>query len=304
MVHKYTYKDLTWIDLISPTVSEVREIMEQYKIDTKVGEELLTPSLKPKINMYPNYMYLILHFPAFRHTHKGEINQEVDFVLGKNFLITAHYDTIDPLHKFAKVFEVNSVLDKSDIGEHAGFIFYYMIKKLYRALSHELDFISDRLKIVEDRIFMGNEKSMVIELSKIARELLQFKQALDLHDEVLHSFETASRKFFGNDFEYYAESIFGAYSRIHSGIRSNIDTLHELRATNDSLLSSKQSEVMKNIAIVSFIALPLSLVAGLFGMNTRYTPLVDDARGFFMIVGIMTALAIIMLAYFHHRRWL
>lgn len=304
MISKYVHRGLTWIDLTSPTTSEVKEIMTTYGVNSLVGEDLLMPSLKPKIDLYRDYIYLILHFPAFRHTHSTETNQEIDFVIGKNFIITTHYDTIDPLHKFSKIFEVESILDKSDIGDHAGFIFYFMIKKLYKSLNHELDFIEDKLKIVEDRIFMGKEKQMVLELSKISRELLQFKQSLDLHDEVLSSFEIASTKFFGKDFDYHVRSILGAYSRVNAGIRSNIDTLYELRATNDSLLSTKQGEVMKNIAIVSFIALPLSLVASIFGMNTMFTPFVADQNGFFVILGMMLALAIIMISYFKHKNWI
>ena len=304
MITNYKYRNLIWVDISNPTTPEVKEVIEKYKINSLVGEDLLSPSLKPKIDFYNDYIYLILHFPAFRHTHNTETNQEVDFVIGKNFLITTHYDTIDPLHKFSKIFEVNSILDKSNFGDHAGFIFYYMIQKLYKALNHELDFISDKRKLIEERVFNGNEKKMVFELSKISRELLQFKQSLALHDEVLSSFEIASEKFFGKDYGYFTRSIIGSYERVNACVRSNIDTLNELRATNDSLLSTKQNEIMKNIAIISFIFFPLSLVASVFGMNTDNLPFVGNDNDFSIILLIMFSLSIVMFSYFKVRKWI
>jgi len=304
MITRHTHKDLVWVDLTSPSLDEVKEVMATYKLDPLVAEELITPSLKPKVDLYKDYIYLILHFPAIYHSHGKNSNQEIDFVVGKNFLLTAHYDTIDPLHKFSKIFEVNAILDKYEFGEHAGFIFFHLIKKMYKSLTHELDYVSDRLKVIENRIFTGNERQMVFELSKVARELLQFKQALSLHDEVLASFELATRKFFGTDFDYYIQAILGAYSRVQSAIESNTDTLDELRSTNDSLLSTKQNETMRVLALVSFLMLPLSLIAGVFGMNTLVTPLVTNQNGFYEVLGLMLLVTISMFAYFKYKKWL
>jgi magnesium transporter len=304
MIKEYKNKELTWIDLTSPSLEEVRTLMGRYALDPRVAEDLMTPSLKPKVDLYKDYIYLILHFPALHHSHGDDQNQEIDFVIGKNFLITTHYDSIDALHKFGKVFEVNTILEKESLGDHAGFIFFHMIKKLYKSLTHELDYVTDRLKIIENRIFLGNERQMVFELSKVAREILQFKQSLSLHDEVLASLELAVRKFFGEDFNYYIQAILGSYSRVQSAIEANTDTLNELRATNDSLLSTKQNETMQVLALISFIMLPLSLIAGVFGMNTTITPIVGSPYGFFEIIGIMIGITILMFTYFKHKNWL
>lgn len=304
MISTYTHKDLRWVDLSTPTIDEVRTVMAEYGIVPHVAEELLSPSLKPKVDLYPNYIYLILHFPAIHHSHGKQANQEVDFIIGRDFIITARYDAIDPLHKFAKVFAVHSILDREDIGDHAGFIFFYMIKKLYKSLNHELDYLADRLKIIENSIFSGNEKRMVFELSKVSRELIQFKQSLSLHDEVLGSFELAAKKFFGQEFEYNLKAMLGDYFRVRTAIDSNIDTLDELRATNDSLLSTKQNEIIKVLAIVSFLILPLSLIASVFGMNTDMAPVANSQNGFYKILLLMIITALATFTFFKIKKWL
>ena len=305
MITRYQHKNVTWVDLESPTSDEVREIMRKYHIHPIVAEELLHPTLKPRVEFYENnFIYLILHFPAFKHTHATQQNQEVDFIIGHNFIITTHYDTIDPLHKFSKVFEVDSILDKSGIGNHAGYIIYFMIKKLYGALEHELEYITDALKEIEDQVLKGREKEMVIELSGISRDLLSFKQAVSPHGDVLASFDPAGRQFFGNNFQHYLKNIVSEYYRVQNGIEANLDSLRELRETNNSLLSTKQNEIMKVLTIMAFITFPLSLIASIFGMNTRFLPIVGLPYDFWIIIGIMTVALISFFTFFKYRHWL
>ncbi len=305
MVSRYTHKSVTWVDVETPTKEEVRKLMAEFSIHPLVAEELLLPTVKPKVELYNDqFIYLILHFPAFRHTHGAGTDQEVDFIIGRNFIITTRYDTIDPLHKFSKIFEVNSILDRSDIGEHAGFVFFYMIKKLYKALEHELEYISDRLHATEEHIFKGMEKEMVIELSNISRELLAFKQAVALHREVLESFEIAARSFFGDDYAFHTRAILGEFHRINAGILAQLDWLVELRETNNSLLTTKQNEVMKILTIMAFVTFPLSLLASIFGMQTTYLPFVGHPNDFWIIIGVMGIAMFFFFLFFKYKKWL
>ncbi len=304
MINKYTYKDLEWLDLESPTQEEVREVMERYDLNISTVEELLLPSLKPKAELYKNFIYLVLHFPALKHTHGKRMNQEVDFIIGKNFLITTRYDTIDPIHKFSKVFEVNAVLEKEDLGVHAGFLFYYIIRKLYRSLAHELDFIHDSLEEVQDNIFKGQEKAMVYELSTISRNLTSFIQATSGHREVLKSFENASHTFFGQEFGFYASAISDEYYKVSSTVENDRVLLHEVRETNNSLLTTKQNEVIKALTIISLIVFPLTLFATIFAMATEYKPIVGMRFDFWIIIGIMAVFTVCMLAMFRYKKWL
>jgi len=277
--------------------------MKEFDIHPVVAQELLSPTIRPRVDLYENAVYLILHFPVFEHKHGGEETQEVNFIIGKNFLITTHYDMIDPLHEFSKVFEVSSIIDKSNMGDHAGFLFFYLIKELYKSLANELDGINNSLEKIEDQIFQGREKEMVEEISKINMDLLNFKQSIRLHKDILSSLEIAGVKFFGDKFAYYLSAITGEYYKIASQLEGNKETMAELRETNDSLLSTKQNEVMKILTVLAFITFPLSLVASIFGMNTISTPIVGNVGDFWFVVGIMAVGTMGMFIYFKHKKW-
>ncbi|MCH8889059.1 hypothetical protein IID26_01380 [Patescibacteria group bacterium] len=305
MINRYRHRNLTWVDMENPTNEEIRLIMDEFDLNPLVADELTSPTLKPKVDFYKEYIYLILHFPAIRHTHsEGRQNQEVDFIIGKKFIITVHYDTIDPLHKFSKVFEVNSILDRSDMGNHAGYLFFYMIKKLYGAIEHELSFIRDKQVEIENEIFDGREKIMVLAISHLSRNLLDFKQAISVHRGVLESFEKAGNQFFGVDFTHHLRTIMSEYYKVHNEIDELLGSVGELRETNNSLLSTKQNEIMKTLTIMAFVTFPLSLIAAIFGMNTQTLPLIGMENDFWIIIGIMSFTMLLLFTFFKYKNWL
>lgn len=308
MVRRATYKAVTWVDLENPTQSEVRALMDEFAIEPIVADELLSPTLRPKVDVHEKFIYLILHFPIAHAGHVGDMDhkktQEVDFIIGKHFLITTHYDSIDALHDFSKIFEVNSILDKTKMGIHAGYVFYYMIQHFYRQLHNHVETIRDAMNDAEQQTFAGNEHAMVKELSILNRMLLTYKSALTTHHNVLQSFEQAGTEFFGNGFVYHLRGIVGEYFKVSQALESTKEYLHELRSTNDSLLFTKQNEIMKNLTIMSLITFPLSLVAAIFGMNTVHTPLIGTSNDFFIITLSMLVLVVCMFIFFKKKRWI
>lgn len=303
MLSRYAYRNLAWVDLESPTRDEILRVIHEFNIEPLVAEELLLPSAKPRVELHPQYLYLVMHFPALRHTHRNK-EQEVDFIVGKDFIITTRYEMIDPLHKFSKIFEVNSVLETSPLGDHAGYIFAAMLQKLYKAVDHELEYIRHDLSFVEDNVFSGEEAPMVSAISRVARDLLNLRQTIEPHREVLHSLEHDGGAFFGEAFLPNLRSLEDAYFRVHNHTMRLTESLHELRETNNSLLTTKQNETMRVFTIMAFLTFPLSLFVAIFSIDTVHNPIRGLPYDFWIITGLVVALGIGMLAYFRHKKWI
>ncbi len=302
MHSRYEQNGIVWIDLESPNRDEVQDIVDEFKIAPVVAEELLLPATKPRAEFYGEYVYLVLHFPALRHSHKNR-EQEIDFIVGKNFIITTHYDTIDPLHKFSKVFEVHSMLDKHT-GTHAGYILFSLLKKLYQAVEHEVEFVRHDLSVIEEHIFSGHEVDMVEAISRAARDLLNLRQVIEPHREVLREFDAGGVALFGEDFSPYLRAISNEYYRVHNHIMRATESLHELRETNNSLLTTKQNETMKVFTIMAFTTFPLTLIVTTFSMNTVYNPILGRPHDFWIIIGIMATTTLCMFIFFKRKKWL
>jgi magnesium transporter len=303
MISKYTYKGLTWVDIESPTEEEVLHVAEEYGIPSMVGEEMYTHNFQSKVDAYPSFIYLVLHFPHIPHAGGNSSEQEIDFVLGDKFIITTRYEPNDALHEFAKTFEVDAILEKRMDVDHAGFLFYHLIKTLYAHSRYQLNEVNLLLKEAEKKIFEGKEGEMVATISNINRTLLDFRQALRFHKEVLDSFEVSAKQFFGEKFGYYISIIISEYNKTQAILDSHKEILNDLRNTNDSLLASKTNETIKILTIITFLISPVSVIASIFTMNTNFH-LINTQGQLYGVLCAMLATSSVVFIYFKKRKWL
>lgn len=271
MLKQFKYKNLVWIDLEAPTGEEIRQLSETYQIHPLVQAELERPSERSKVDVYKDLIYLVLRFP--RVTSNGSTNEgngsndaeEVDFVLGKNFIITTHYELINPLNDFASIFQNDFMLKKNHEHVHPGIIFYYMLKEIYAAIELRLTAISRQLKGVEEQVFSGQERAAVRVISDINRKLLDCQRTVRAHHEILASLQIAAADLYEPKFQYYLQAIAGDERLIWKTIQNTLETFDNLRTANESLLSIKTNETMKLLTVIAFIFLPLNLVAQMYG---------------------------------------
>ncbi|MEO5646236.1 MAG: CorA family divalent cation transporter [Candidatus Paceibacterota bacterium] len=305
MISRYAYHGLTWVDLESPSREEILHISEEFGLSKLVEEEMFSSTLRSKVDLYDEFIYLILHFPVFNKKNKLRNDQELDFIIGKNFIVTVRYELIDPITEFAALFENVEKLDQNKRISDAGIMFMEMMKQLYKASAIELEEITSRIPEIEHQIFNDKEEKMVRIISQTNRKLLDFKQAIRFHKDILHSYETASKRFFGDSYVYYAELITSEFNKVNSVLEGHHDLLKELQLTNDSLLSAKSNEILRTFTILTFVMLPLTLITGIFGMNTVANLIfIRTIHDFYIVVGAMVLTGLCMFIYFRAKKWI
>ncbi len=307
MIYTHSYSGIVWLDMESPSDDEVSGLVKRYGLHPLVGEELKRSSALAKVDFFKDYTLVVLTVPV-RIKKNGQnqiVDREIDFVIGKNFLITSRTETIEQLEYFGKIFETNSVLNKNEKIEHAGFLFYYMVKKIYAGMVEDLENIKDALTNAETRIYGGDERKMVEVLSNLSRELIDIKQTARMHHDIWEEMVAHDHaNIFGDSFGSYIHDIRDEFSIIHELIVNVRELLADLRETNDSLLNSKQNEIMKVLTMVSFIFSPLIFIAALFTIPATSVPLIGTSWGWGLILAIMVILAGFIWWYFKKHRWL
>ena len=305
MISRYTHHGLTWVDLENPTTIEISHLVEEFSIPTPVGEDMSNFSLRSKVDLYPNLIYLIMHFPIASKSNQENTEQEVDFIIAKDFIITVRYELIDSVHEFSKFFEVNTMLEREPMTVHGGYIFMQMMREFYKHALLELEDITKTIRAIEKAIFTNHETSVVKSISQTSRRLLDFKQALRFHKGILASYESASKRLFGTDYVYYAEVIVSEFNKVSSVLENHRDILSELQDTNNSLLSTKQNEILKTFTIMTFVMVPMTIITGVFGMNiANGGTLIRSMRDFYFVIGVMVLTGLVMFIYFKVRKWI
>lgn len=303
MISRYTFEGLTWIDLESPTREEVTNIAEEYELHPVIAGELLFPSERAKADLYDGSIYLILHFPVF-DKETGKIRDiEVDFILTKDTIITSHYELVDPLHDFAKLFEIGDYLGSTAPTPHAGFLFYFALTELYKHTLYVLESVNRDIRDIEKHIFEGKEAQMVAKLSETNRTLIDIRQALRYHKDTLSSLTHGCKKLYGEEFTYYTNALEGSFNNIEQIATEDRHMLRDLRETNDSLLSTKTNSVIRKLTAVNIIVLPLGFIAWVFAMDSQALSLDDPRKLMFVFTG-MALIAASLSIYFLKKKWL
>jgi magnesium transporter len=273
-----------------------------------VGEELKSSTSLAKVEFYDEYVLIVLTLPTrIRHGNNYEIvDREIDFVIGKNFLITARNDTIEQVEYFARIFDANSILNKDEKIEHAGFLFYYIVRRIYAGLIEDLENIKDSLISSETKIFAGDERKMVEALSNLSRELIDIKQTARMHREIWDDMlSTESGKaIFGDKFNSYIRNIRDEFNSIHDLITNTRELLADLRETNDSLLNAKQNEIIKVLTLVAFVFYPITFIAAIFTIPAVSVPIVSSPNGWWIIFLLMVAVTVGIWRFFKVKKWI
>lgn len=304
MITTHKYKNLTWTDIESPAVEDIKILMPRYNIPPIVADELLKPTLRPKADIYEHIVYLILHFPIYDISRKVSEPCEVDFILGKDFIITAHYRSIIPLHELMKTFEVGVLLGKNHFAKSPGRLIFLITKKLYDYALRQLEHIHAKISEIEERMFTGQEKEMVKEISYVQRDVLEFQRAIHAHDSVLKSLYEAGEKITGKDFTHYLNSMISELARVENLLENSKETIELLRDTNDSILSSRTNEIMKTLTVMAFVTFPAMFLGTLLSMNTNWLPIVGLPGDFFIVLLLMIAGAFTAFSFFKRKRWI
>jgi magnesium transporter len=305
MLTRHTRKGITWIDMESPTRQELQDVVSEFGIDARIEEEIISPTPYPLVVTSERYLYLILHFPT-TDPRGGAKNQEIDFIVGKDFIITARYEVIDSIHNLHKVFEAEELLGLPEKQADAEGLLERVMRHLYAALREETEQIARMLERIENDIFTGKERETVQNLSKVSRILLRFDTTLARHGDPLSVFlsELATPAYFGKSFNEHIAHVEAERAHAASLVASYRAVTNELRKTNDSLLSTKQNDIVTRLTIMAFATFPLTVITGLFGMNTDTIPFIHSPFAFYIVLGIMIGSVLLFVTYFRFRKWL
>jgi len=307
MKYTQTYHNTPWIDLHKPTRDEIYEIIQTYQLDSSIANELTSTRSKDTVELFDTALLITFHFPAFQHTHaKGAYFQKITFIITERAIITVRYDTIDALHKFAKMIETATILRRGQELEHGpSQLFFALMKKLYKSIFHEIEYIENWIDRIEQNIFNGNERNMVYEISNANARLLNIKKSIHLHNDLYESITQGGTHLFGTSFRNGITDIQKEYKKLNQTITTTLEQIDEYRNTNNSLLSTKRNETMQTLTVLANIAFPVTVVASIFSMNTKQSmPILGHQNDFWIILTLMATIILLLSVIFKYKEWI
>jgi magnesium transporter len=302
-VSELSAEGLTWVHGDRPGALEVTYLAERFGFHELDIEDVLSKRQRPKIDEYPGYLFLVLHFPFYDKSVRRLNAAELDIFLGPDFVITLPNVELLPVTYLFRRSEDDLDLRQDLFSNGSGYLLYHVLDDLFDYCFPILDKIGAKLDQIEPSIFGERSEDVVRDISNAKQEIIAYRKIIKPERATLRMLERSTERFLPVDLELYFDDIVDAAERIWDLLDNYKEVIEGLESTNESFISHKQQYRLQLLTVVTVILLPLTLIASIFGMNVR-VPGEGEATPFWVIVGILVAVGLALLALFRWRRWL
>lgn len=299
---------IRWLNIANAGKDELEYLLrfKQYDFDF---HELRASSAKvkaerPMVEKRDKYFFFILHFPVFSGNEIEAV--EVDFFISHELLITLHNGKIGALNDFFNTMKKDGGAALANDLSSSSILLYELLKKLILACYEILDQNSAKINEAERIIFSRQQKKAVSRILELKRNIINIRRIVMNYKNILKKImEMKSGIVSANRLKLFYLYLIDQTKRIWEFSESQKETIEALSDTNESLLNYSINDIIKTLTIFSVIILPLSFIAGVFGMNTvDGMPFVNNPYGFWIILGVMATASLGMLLFFIRKKWL
>jgi magnesium transporter len=293
---------LTWVHAERPGALEVSLLAERFGFHELDIEDVLSKRQRPKIDEYPEYIFVVLHFPFYDKTVRRLNAAELDVFLGPDFVITLPNVELLPVTYLFRRCEDDEELRGDLFSKGSGYLLYHILDDLFDYCFPILDKIGAKLDSIEPAIFEERSEDVVRDISNAKQELIAYRKIIKPERATLRLLERSTQRFLPEELEVYFDDIVDASERIWDLLDNYKEVIESLESTNESFIVHKQQYRLQLLTVVTVILLPLTLLASVFGMNVR-VPGEGDMAAFWLILVIMLVLGAGLITLFRWRRW-
>jgi magnesium transporter len=264
------YGGLRWINIERPSTVDRAWLEEHFEFHPLDYEDVLSRNQRPKIDEYPDYLFIVLHFPVFDKM-VGRLNAaELDIFIGPDYIITLPNSPLPPVEYLFERCRASEEAREAMLSKGSGYLLYKIVDDAFDYCFPMLRKIGNKLERLEEEIFEGRAEEVVRDLSNSKQEIINFRKVIRPQRAVLRDLERTKQRYLAEDLEVYFDDIVDASERIWDMLENYKEVVEALEDTNESVLSHRVNEVLRVLTAFSVVILPLTLFASIFGMNVVF----------------------------------
>jgi len=289
-----------WVDIGDTTQEDAEFLSRVFKFHPLSVEDCIETRINnPKVDDFTDYLFMVFH--GINYASEANIIQttELDLFLGSNYLVSNHNIFLHSVSVISRLV----ALDGRPLRKGVEFFAYTLVDALVNNILPAVDQLGDRADAIEDIIFQSPHPSTLEAILHLKRSSLRLRRAMMPQREVLNRLSRGEFAGISEESTIYFRDIFDDMGRIESFIDNLRDRTDAILATYMSAVANQQNETMKTLSFVAAIFLPLSLLAGIYGMNFEVMPELKYRYGYFIVLGIMITAAGGVVWWFWARRW-
>ena len=284
-----------WVDISNPSIDEQNLLKDYFQFHPLAIEDCLHDLQRPKLDNYDRHTFFVLH----TYNEKTMEAEELDVFVGGNFVVTFHYDEMHELD------EARDRLIQSTKTWKRGSMqaLYQIIDKVVDHYFPIIYKIEDYLNEVEDDMSHQQDQFSMKQVFELRSDLLHLRRTINPMRDLLYRMLASSRLNFSEEERTYFQDIYDHLIKLSEMIESNRELTSDIRDSHMSMNSSRMNRIMMTLTIVSTVFIPLTFIAGVYGMNFEHMPELSWSFGYFAVLLFMFLIAGGMLVWFTYKGW-
>jgi len=301
----FTFKDaptVTWINIDGLHQIEILEKLgECYGFHPLVLEDILNTDQRPKMEDYGDYLYIVLRMLNYTDKSSEIETEQVSLILGPNFVFSFQEkegDVFDPVRERIR----NGKGRIRKMG--ADYLAYALLDSIVDNYFMIMEKLGETIEFLEEELVTHPAPETLQTIHQLKRELIFLRKAVWPLREVISGLERGELVLVKETTRIYLRDVYDHTIQVIDTIETFRDMISGMLDIYLSSVSNRLNSVMKVLTIIATIFMPLTFIAGIYGMNFKYMPELEWRWGYPMVWALVIVISVLMLIYFKKKRWL
>jgi len=291
---------IVWINVDGLDAKLIEDIGGIYDLHPLILEDILNTDQRPKTEDLGNYIYIVLK--NFKNQENVNVpSEQVSIILGKNFILSfkeRETSLFEPIRERLRGNKGRIRKAGPDNLAHA------LIDNVVDNYFFVLEELEERIEYLEDALVTQTSPVNLQAIHNLKKELIVLRKSLWPLREAISTLERTDSELITASTHIYFKDIFDHIIAIIETVETYREMLSGMLDIYLSTVSNRLNKVMKVLTIIATIFMPLTFLAGVYGMNFKYMPELEWRFGYFGVLGVMLGIALLMLKYFKNRKWI
>jgi magnesium transporter len=293
---------VTWINMDGiHKVENIEKIGNHFGVHSLVQEDIVHTEQRPKVEEFEDHIYIVLKMIAYDEENKRTQSEQVSLILGPNYVISFQErqgDIFDSIRERIR----NSKGRIRKMG--ADYLAYTLLDTVVDHYFLVLEKFGERIIELEDELVSNPRPEDLQEIHRLKREMIFLRKSVWPLREVISNLEKTETSLIVQSTQIYLRDVYDHTIQIIDTVETYRDMLSGMHDTYLSSISNRMNEIMKVLTIIATIFIPLTFIAGIYGMNFKFMPELGWKWAYFVVWGVIIGVALVMIFYFRRKKWL
>jgi magnesium transporter len=295
-------ESITWIDIKGiGHIDTLQQIGQVFQLHPLVLEDIVNVPQRPKVEEYDRQLLLIARMVILTDDHTRFITEQVSFVLGPHYLLVvqeeADHDCFSPVRD--RIRAARGIIRRMP----EDYLLYALLDAIIDGFFPVLEWYGEQLEILEDEVVANPSRQTLEKIYRMKRDLLTLRRAIWPQRDMINALIRDSSDLIHDDVRIYLRDCYDHTVQVLDMVETYRDVAASLMDVYLSSVSNKMNEIMKFLTVMSSIFIPLTFIAGVYGMNFNNMPELHTRNGYFICLAVMATIGFILLTLFWRRGW-